>query len=430
MAANLADNPQLLLLKKLVPGFPLAGQTCLVGGAIRDLLLGIPPLDFDFATEHDPTPLARALAGEGGGHWFWLDERRRQSRVGIGSCSFDFAPWRAATLYGDLAARDFTINAMALDLAGALSTGELIDPLGGRADLVSRVLRCAGPEVLQDDPLRILRGIRHAVELGLTVEPGCLDIMRATVPQLASSAPERVRLEIWKILAAPEGGRGLELLTETGADRLLFGGGFAAALDLARHALRRADVLFAALASHDRVIAERLREPVEQGLDRGGLLRWWRVLGCINPEQPLMLAYRWRFSRGGLSRIAALGQLTAQPWAELVNVPCRPRPVALWARQYGPDPFDLLLALGLLRSDDAETVRDALLPYLQALAGLADARQVPPLIDGRWLMSALGKDGAELGAIHAMLRRAEIEGVVSTAEEARDFLRRRFPKNS
>ena len=428
-ANNLFKHPCLTTLTVMLPRFPEVGKTCLVGGAVRDALLGHSPVDFDFTTEHDPTPLARAFAKQCGGHWFWLDEQRRQSRVGVANGTYDFAPWRAPTLAGDLAARDFSINAMAIDLAGPLIHAELIDPLGGRGDLAGRFLRCAGPDVLRDDPLRVLKGIRHAVELEFGITPPTLQAMQAVSGQLTTSAPERLRLEIWRILSASAACRGLGLLADCGAGEALFGKDFCSGLVIVQQSLSRTNALLAQLAVNNQTVADWLCEPVEQGMDRATLLRWCLALGVIKKDLPLTMAQRWRFSRAALSRIAPLHHLTPQLWQELLNLPRRPRAVALWALQHGPDPVDLLLALGLSQWDEPDTVRDRLAPLLKLIAGLPDPRRIPPLVDGNWLKNEFGLEGVELGATLSAVRRAEIDGVVGNVDEARHYLVRRIRKN-
>lgn len=426
---NLLPPPCLTALTGLLPDFPNVGKIYLVGGAVRDLLLGHPPVDFDFTSEHDPTPLARAFARQGGGHWFWLDERRRQSRVGIADGTYDFAPWRAPTLAGDLASRDFTINAMAIDLAGPLTESGLIDPLGGRDALRGNLLLCAGPEVLRDDPLRVLKGIRHAVELGLDIPRPTLSAMQSVARLLTTSAPERLRQEIWRILGAPAACRGLTLLVDCGAGEPLFGRDFCSGLVVVQASLSRTNELLERLSADCPPVAGWLREPVEQGLDRATLLRWCLVLGAIKEDLPLMVAHRWRFSRAALSRIAPLHHLTPQLWQEALSLPCQPRPVALWALQHGPDPVDLLLALGLSQLDKPDRVVALLSPLMNLVARLPDPGRVPPLVDGNWLKSEYGLEGVELGAALSEVRRAEIRGVVAGVEEARQYLARSLRKN-
>ncbi|TLM69362.1 MAG: CCA tRNA nucleotidyltransferase [Deltaproteobacteria bacterium] len=423
----LCETPFLPTLADLLRDGSGPGRFCLVGGAVRDAFLGRVSADFDFAAERDPTALARAFAVRTGGHWFWLDKSRCQSRVVAAGLTFDFAPWRAPTLAGDLAARDFTINAMAVDLAG-LAAAALFDPLGGRRDLEAQLLRCCGPGVLADDPLRILKGIRHAVQLGLTVEADTLVAMSAAADSLPLCAPERVRLEIWRILASAEIDRGLLLLAECGAGKVLFGDRFTAVLPGIRAALHRAGAFFAALLAKDESVAGYLHAPVEAGLNRLVLLCWCRLLGSIDPLLPLSLARRWRFGRAALSRIAALVEIPGHFRQELAMLPRRPRAIALWARQFGADPVDLLLMAGLLDESASRVAADRLMPFLDELCKLPDTARIPPLVDGRWLESELGVSGTGIAGLQATLRQLEISGRIASVEEARSYLLENHPK--
>ena len=115
-------------------------------------------------------------------------------------------------LAADLAARDFTINAMAEPLAG----GEPIDPHGGRADLEARRLRMVSAAALADDPLRTLRAARLAVELGLELDPDTRAEVRRQAPGLAGVAAERVFAELKRIVCAERPGDGLLLAEDLG----------------------------------------------------------------------------------------------------------------------------------------------------------------------------------------------------------------------
>ncbi len=422
------DHPLLSQLTGMVPDHPACGRLCLVGGAVRDALLGQSPADFDLTAAHDPTPLARAFAGRIGGHWFWLDEPRRQSRVIASGAIWDFAPWRAPTLAEDLAARDFTINAMALDLARPLTVEYLIDPTGGWDDLRLRRLHQAGPGVLFDDPLRILKGLRHVAELDLTITAATLSAMQSAATALPRVAVERLRGEIWRILAAPRAERGLDGLLASGAGEILFGARFPDRFPAAQSALCRVQRYLAATGSHASVARDWLTAPVEQHLDRASLLLWWFALRAIDRQLPLQLAQEWRFSRAAVERLAALGRLRPEMRAELRALPHRSRAVALWAGQFGPDPVDLLLGLGLLAALSPEMVVRELAPLLALLAELDDPSRLPHLVDGTWLAAELGLAGEAIGAAQAALRQAEIRGEVADAEQARGFLRREFGK--
>jgi len=422
-AHTLLKHPLLTTLRGMLPAFPATGQLCLVGGAVRDAQLGRPVSDFDFASPGDPTPLARALAGQLAGHWFWLDAPRRQSRVVAGPRTCDFAPWRAATLAGDLAARDFTINAVALDLAGA---GALIDPLGGCGDLAQGILRVAGTGVLEQDPLRILKGIRHVAELGLHIESATLSAMQAQAPRLSQVAPERLRLEVWRLLVAPQAVPALHALAGSGAGPVLFGPGFATGLPSWLAAQPAAQQFLAGLVETSPHHVALLTEAVEQGLDRQTLLLWHHGLRHLGQELPLSLARAWRFSRGSIQRLAALACITPGLWDELLELPPRPRVIAQWARQYGPDPIDLLVALALQSPEDTATASDRLCGWLELLDGCEHLHQLPALLDSAWLTSNFALQGPALGAALAELRRAEIRGELENAADARRFAHQHF----
>lgn len=193
----------------------------LVGGAVRDLLLRRPTLDFDFAVEGDGARLGRRLANDLGADYFDLDPSRGAGRllltVGPGRrASFDFASLRADAIQDDLARRDFTINAMALTLAGEDLEPEFLDPLFGARDLHERRLRACSAHAVVDDPVRALRAVRFAVDLGLRMETDTLAQVRAAGGTLEAVSPERLRDELFRILGGPRVGQGLRLLDELG----------------------------------------------------------------------------------------------------------------------------------------------------------------------------------------------------------------------
>jgi len=195
----------------------------IVGGSLRDELLGRPVRDVDVAVAGDPAGAARALAQRVRGPVFRLSEAfgawrvidRRAERV------YDFAPLQGDSIESDLRQRDFTINAMAraieLDALGGAGgeAGPLIDPLGGRADLDSRTLRVLGPEAYASDPLRTLRLARFAAELGFAPDPETERLTRAAAARATDSAGERVFGELRRLVIADGVLAGLEL-----ADRL------------------------------------------------------------------------------------------------------------------------------------------------------------------------------------------------------------------
>jgi hypothetical protein len=175
----------------------LAGQEAwVVGGAVRDELLGRDVVDLDIACR-EPEAAARAYARRSGGAPFPLSERHGAWRVALEEGrTADFTPLRAG-IEDDLATRDFTINAIAVPLAG----GEPADPYGGLADLEQKVLRAVSPRVFEDDPLRLLRAVRLEDELGFRLDPDTERLVREHAQRVAEPAGERTLAELVRLSA-------------------------------------------------------------------------------------------------------------------------------------------------------------------------------------------------------------------------------------
>ena len=198
----------------------LAGEEAwVVGGAVRDELLGRELVDLDIATR-EPKRAARAYAKRSGGAPFPLSERHGAWRVALeNERTVDFTPL-PGSIDADLATRDFTINAIARPLAG----GGAVDPFGGQADLEGRRLRAVGESIFRDDPLRLLRAVRLEDELDLRLDEGTERLVREHASLVGSPAGERILAELRRLL--PSGYRrldGLGLLQPLGGrieDRL------------------------------------------------------------------------------------------------------------------------------------------------------------------------------------------------------------------
>jgi poly(A) polymerase len=193
----------------------LAGtQGWIVGGTVRDAMLGRPIRDVDLAVAGDPEPAARAVARAIGGPVFPLSETFGAWRAIDRSRRFvcDLSPLQGQTIEEDLARRDFTVNAMAVPLAG----GDLLDPHGGARDAEEGVLRVVGPQAYEEDPLRPLRLARLGAELGLRPEPATEELTRVAAPAVAAASPERIYAELRRLLLAPGILDGLELADRVG----------------------------------------------------------------------------------------------------------------------------------------------------------------------------------------------------------------------
>jgi hypothetical protein len=186
----------------------LPGGCYIVGGAIRDLLLGIEPADADVACR-DPLAAAKSIRPR----VIRLGDQEHLSawRVVAGQHIYDFAALLDDAILPDLERRDFTVNAMAIDL----ETGELIDPFGGRSDVEARTVRMVRASNFDDDPLRTLKGVRVAVRHDMEIEGETLAAMRPRAPRITEMAVERVNYELSLILSAGKLRRAVALLHAT-----------------------------------------------------------------------------------------------------------------------------------------------------------------------------------------------------------------------
>lgn len=187
----------------------------LVGGAVRDALLKKPSHDLDFIVEGNSITSARSLADHIQGAFYVLDDVRKYARV-IGSDEegnrivLDFAPLNQGDLNADLRSRDFTVNAIAWSVSS--QNENLIDPLGGAGDLEQKILRPCSERSFLDDPVRMIRTARFAVEYDLKPSELIDEQIHAVLPKLAEVSEERKRDEFFKILENRRVVNALEIL--------------------------------------------------------------------------------------------------------------------------------------------------------------------------------------------------------------------------
>ena len=205
-AENLAAGRALRVLRDLATARGL--QVYLVGGSVRELALGRQAPDLDLAVSSQTLELARELAGALEGTFVLLDEGERTARVVAQGEILDLAEFRAPSLDGDLRGRDFTINALALDLEALLGRSPLvvIDPLGGLEDLSRGLIRMVAAANLAADPLRLLRAYRFAATHGFTVTPETEAAIAGQVRAFSRVAGERIHQELFLLMGAPQAG--------------------------------------------------------------------------------------------------------------------------------------------------------------------------------------------------------------------------------
>jgi poly(A) polymerase len=459
------------------------GPAWLVGGAVRDALLGRDTADYDIVVAGDPGRAAKAVARAGGrAACFALSEQFGSWRVVArdNSWQVDVEPLRAATLEDDLALRDFTVNAIALPLAG----GEPIDPLGGIADLRAGRLRLAGPGAFAEDPLRVLRLARVSVELGLQPDEQALLSARRQAHGLSAVSGERIFVELRRTIATPAARAGIELIAGVGALSVAL-----PELDALRgvqqSAYHHADVYEHTLEVLDRAVeltapggpacpeaepaigpyrqelAALLAEPLADGLSRGEALRWGALLhDAAKPptrqvrddgrvtfighdragaELARELLGRLRTSERMRSHVAALvrnhlrlGFLVHEPQ------PLAPRTVYAYLTACAPVAADVsVLSIAdrlATRGRSAERAIDAHLRVAAQLIGEAlrwRANGPPaPLVRGDELAQALGiVPGPELGTLLDELAAASYAGEIATPEQAVEHARTALARN-
>ena len=451
-------------------------EAWLCGGTLRDLLLQRRPPDLDLAVSGEALALGQALAQTLSGRFVPLGREFATCRVVTASGELDLAGLRAPSLEADLTARDFTVNALALPLEALGSDDpqtQLIDPTGGRADLAAGVLRPAGPGVLRADPLRVLRAFRFLATHGFRLAPGLAERLRGAAPGLFRVAAERIGAEWLRLMAGPQAAQAVQAMEECQTLTRLVPE-LAAGRGLAQNPYHHLDVLghsLACLRAAQLLLAGRgplagaLQEEGPQFLApprRRALFLTAALLHDLGKPSTRQARdaqwatfYRHETLGGSLAlrRCRALGLSKADAaWVgKLVGEHMRPfhllgaqgrgqltrRGVRRLLSALGEDlPALFLLAMadtiagrGPLRPPEAE---GRLLALYQEVARLRDvelaaALAAPPLLDGHALMKALDlPSGREVGRLLNLVREAQLDGEISSRDEALALAKRAF----
>ena len=216
----------------------ISDASFIVGGAVRDLLLGKELKDVDIAVKGDALKIAEEFAAEAGGAFVLLDRDFGIARVVKSGRFLDIAAMRGDSIHSDLAARDLTINAMAIPLEdlppqppigkgggeGGYSLLNLIDPFNGKEDLRNGIIRMVSEENLVKDPLRIIRVFRFSSTLGFSIEESTLEAAARLKHLLHPVAGERIAEELRHILSVRDSRKAMRAMTEGNILRSLFPG--------------------------------------------------------------------------------------------------------------------------------------------------------------------------------------------------------------
>jgi tRNA nucleotidyltransferase/poly(A) polymerase len=462
----------------------------LVGGAVRDRFLGREPHDLDFTAQGKIRSLASAVADVLRAGFYPLDEERGTYRVVLdgGRTVIDFASLRGMDLHADLLGRDFTINAMALDIA---RPDELIDPLGGLSDLRQNRLRACSTTSLSDDPARALRAVRLSIGMQMEIDPQTLEWVKAAAPLLARISAERIRDELFRMLESSRFSACLRLLDTLGLAAIVL-----PELGLLKgvaqsephvhpvweHTLEvidRLDILWEGLVERETVrspgepvmetavcVLGRFHEhlaghysarilesrslralvafaalyhdcakPLTRSMDPGGRIRF---LGHED-RGALLAAARARalaFSGEEAARVQAIiaGHMRLHQMSQGGQQPSA-RAIYRFFRDTGLAGVDIcLLSLADTWATYCQTLPlEHWLEELRTCQVLLEARwerteqivSPPRLVDGNDLMRILSlRPGPAIGRLLEAVREAQVEGEIGTREEALEFVRR------
>jgi poly(A) polymerase len=449
-------------LEPLGAGLP---PVYLVGGAVRDHLLGRGSKDIDLMSA-DPQALARALdAAHDIALVPFLNKPDAPCLRAVNRADpedfLDLVPIHGAGVEDDLSRRDFTINAMAIAVGAGGALGELIDPLDGQRDLRDRRIRAAGPDAMTSDPLRVIRAARFSAELGFDIDAATRRLMADAADRVAAVAAERIVHELFLTLKQPDSAPLVRVLDGTGALQVIFpeiapmrgcSQNEHHHLDVWDHsleALENLEVLLSALTEKFEPAAGRLRANLERE-NRLAVLKLATLLHDAGKPESRSVAPetgRVRFyghdAAGALiaARIGTRLRFSARDqelFGRIVgdhmhmiglSAPdVRPGTILRWFRRLGED---MLLLLLLCMADAMATrgpassaaeregrlrwCRDTIISYYTEIE---DRLVRKPLIGGRDLMAIGIPPGPGMGAILEAVRAAQDEGAVQKRDEA------------
>ncbi len=469
-----------------------AASVYLVGGVVRDAFWGLPVHDVDLVVPGGGFRVARRIADALGGKFYKLDPERETGRAIFWREGkrwvVDVANFRGGDLLADLQGRDFTLNAVAVPLAGSLDG--VIDPLNGLSDAQNRILRRCSPTSLADDPIRALRAVRLSTRFHLRIEPATLSDLRREGPRLIAASAERVRDEFMALLGDPRPAAGLRVLDSLGLLALIVPE-VNAMRGVQQSLPHRSDVWEHTLATVERLAAvlhtispqrtednaaqaglglivyalDRFRsqlqthlaqawpderphtalltlaallhdsgKPATQEVD-GERIRFWGhdAAGAVLAEER---GRALKLSKGEIVRLCGIVRHHLRPLLLDGEPILSRRAVYRFWRDCGPAGIDVCL---LALADHLATVGPALETgawshLLQTVGTLLEAAyqadapaltSLPPLVTGDDLMRALAlPPGPQIGLLLEQLREAQAAGEIHTAAEALALARR------
>jgi poly(A) polymerase len=453
------------------------GEIFLVGGYLRDYFLGEIPEDIDFITSAEPEAVAHRVASQYKGKPFLVSEDERTYRVVVDGeetrRTLDFSPIRGASVEEDLSYRDFTINAMAVDIDGLVGEKslrlprDLIDKYYGWRDLSRGILRECDNESFLMDPVRLVRALRFRHLLGMEYEERTLNHMKKYAPLITKVPGERITLELMGTLNFPDTSIIFRELESTGLLRYLFPD-LIDTVGLEQNAYHHLDVWSHTLLTleeldrlldrpedvypdHAERIQRRMRETLQDLQPRSSFLRLaalYHDAGKVDTFSRdgtgrIHFYSHQRHSEDAVENLARRLRLSRRASDYLLRTVGKHMDIALMLservtsrkiRKLINRLGDVLVDVVLLSSADRfatrgpMTTQEGLARYVDFCRQILDEyykeRDVPSLIGGKDLLDLGLSQGPIIGEILGEVRMAQLEGAVRSREEAIQLARR------
>lgn len=450
-------------------------EVYLVGGGLRDLMISGRISDYDFAVKEGARKIAFALAATLKGSAFELGRGNKACfRVAIKDndslVELDFGPFKDDTIEKDLKKRDFTINAMALSLRELFENEnpKILDPLNGRQDLLAGKLKLVSEAAIDEDPLRILRGFRFAAFFSMKPDSDFLSLAKEKRGKLSTVARERVRTEFFKMLAAESSFMqvnamaGTDILSEiipniSSWDEVDQGEWHRFAL--LKHSLKTLEYLEKILVATDSPfslynmqLVSHLGQELEYGIDRRAMLKFASLLHDSGKPSTLEICgekvtFYSHEEAGAIinSKIAADLKIGRAARSSLVNITRQHMRILHLSKlekistkasnRFIRDCGDELPEILLLALADTWATRDArevdytdvegVVSFMLRLWINRPLTHKEPFLNGNEVMEVTGsKEGVDVGRYLALLADAEIDGLVLSKTEARQYLKK------
>jgi poly(A) polymerase len=430
VCAKLLKNEFLILVSQLAMRMGVAAY--FVGGGLRDVLMNREMKDLDFVLSDALEELPLCFAEQIQGTFLWLDRLRFQSRVvkkyNRNCWNFDFAPLRGQDIAHDLRLRDFTINALALNLT--VEQQRLIDPCNGLSDLKDGVIRACHKATFDSDPLRLLRALRFSSVLEFSIESETWRKIGEKASLLRFVAPERIREEFFQILETQDAGTALERVYECGLlAEIIPVNSIPHVKNQARWLQRINGVREVEAVMHDpglfslcevKQIRNYLSCEVESGVTVGSLVKLAVLLRENECDQTMVTMTSQNLMLGRKAR-RFLENLGSEAVSALTEPEWKPSERAMYRFFKDNDPAGLAIiiaALGrkLLTCDFCSRMSRYYFDEFQYVLE-------ETLLSGKEIMNLLGiGPGKKVGEAMEFLRKAERTGLVNNKQEAEELL--------